>query len=231
VDLTPAPGGWPLSAPATALLRDPGTATHLLLRLALRELVVRGVVRVLAVEEHRWRPASVQLSPGIDAAALPPPLALLAEALLPRLSAEGTPAHAAVQRASGWRADLATRVRDAARDELRAAGLLAQEEGRLLGVVPRRRWRLTPSGHAWGRSTADASAVASAVLPATGLLLVLDQQVQRRLRDAAGVEVSAEWGDADGLDAVLGDAGPALDGAADGGSSSGDGGDGGGGGD
>jgi len=229
VDLTPAPGGWPLSAPATALLRDPGAAPHVLLRLALRELVVRGVVRVHAVEKHRWRPASVRLSPGVDNAALPPPLALLAEALLPRLSAEGTPALAAVQRTSGWRADLATRVRDAARDELHTAGLLAQEQGRLLGVVPRRHWRLTPSGRAWGRSADDASVAASVVLPATGLLLVLDQGLQRRLRDTAGVEVPAEWGDADGLDAVLGDAGPALDGAADGGSSSSDGGDGGGG--
>jgi len=108
-----------------------------------------------------------------------------------------------VQRASGWRADLATRVREAARDELRAAGLLTQEEDRLLGVVPRRRWRLTPSGRAWCRSAADASAAASVVLPATGLLLVLDQELRRRLRDAAGVEVPAAWGDADGLDAVL----------------------------
>lgn len=231
MNVTPGPGAWPLSAPATALLRDPRAPQHLLLRLALRELVVRGVVRVSALDRRRWRPSSVRLAPGaVTAAGLPSPLALLAEALLPRLAAEGTDALQAVQKAAGWRADLATRVRDGAREELRAAGLLAQTPGRLLGVIPRSRWTLTPSGRAWAGSAADSAVAAAAVLPATGLLLVLDQELQRRLRDAAGVEVPAAWGDADGLDAVLGDAGPALDGAADGGSSSGDGGDGGGGG-
>ena len=232
MDVIPSPGAWPLSAPATALLRDPRTDASLLLRLALRELVVRGVVRVSRLDERRWRSTAVELAPGGTAPdALPPPLARLAEALLPRLRPQGIAAHAAVQKAAGWRADLATRVRDAARDELRATGLLRPESQRLLGVVPRTRWTLTPSGRAWAGSAADGTVAAAGVLPATGLLLVLDQELQRRLRDDAGVEVSSSWGDADGLDAVLGDAGPALDSAADGGSGGDGGGDGGGGGD
>ena len=229
MDLAPSPGGWPLSAPATALLRDLRSTPAVLLRLALRELVVRGVVRVHPVERHRLRRPTVRLSPGTAAGALPPPLAVLAGALLPRLTAEGTQAHTAVQRAAGWRGDLAPRVRAAARDELRVAGLVVRQDRRLLGLVPWRRWEPTPSGRAWSRSAADAAVAGTAVLPATGLLLVLDEELQRRLRDSAGAEVASVWGDVDGLDAVLGDAGPALDGAADGASSSGDGGDGGGG--
>ena len=66
VDRSPSPGAWPLSAPATALLRAPDTAPHELLRMAVRELVVRGVLRVELVEQ----PAEVRLTRGhVDAAA------------------------------------------------------------------------------------------------------------------------------------------------------------------
>lgn len=229
----PGPGGWPLSAPATAVLRDPGTAPQVLLRLALRELVVRGAVRVHRVERARHGPGTVRLAPGdVDASSLPVPLRLLATALLPHLTAEGTPARTAVRRAAGWRADLSPRVREAARHELDAAGLLRQEHDRLLGVLPRTRWQLTPTGRAWARSASDAAVSGAGLLPATGLLLALDQDLQRRLREAAGEadgSVPVGWGgdDVEALDAVLGDAGPALDSAVDAGSGGG-GGDGGG---
>jgi len=232
------PGRWPLSAPATALLRDPAAAPPALLRLALRELVVRGTLAVRAVEQRGRRPPTVRLAPShAGTAGLPPALHLLADALLPHLGSDGTSAATAVQRASGWRADLASRVRDAARYELVTTGLLVREQDRLLGVVPRTRWRLTPSGQAWARSASDAAAVSAGLLPATGLLLALDQDLQRRLRDTAVADGhgSATWDDhdLDALDTVLGDAGPGLDSAADAGSGSsgGDGGDGGGGGD
>jgi hypothetical protein len=164
-------------------------------------------------------------------------LRALAEALAPHLSPAGTPAHAAVHKATGWRTDLGGLVRQAARDELRTAGLLAEERGKLLGIVPRTRWQPTPSGRAWARSAADAAvhaaALTTAALPAPGLLLALDQDLQRRLRDTSGGADagSAGWApdDLDHLDAVLGEAGPALDSAADGGSGGIDGGDGGGG--
>ena len=237
VDRSPSPGAWPLSAPATALLRAPDTAPHELLRLAVRELVVRGVLRVELVEQ----PAEVRLTRGhVDAAALPTPLALLGGALLPHVTAEGTPADRAVQRAAGWRVDLAAQVRDASRRELAAAGLLVCERDRLLGVLPRTRWRLTPSGRAWAGSASDAVAATAGVLPAAGLLLALVEQLQRELRAAAGTDGgvgAAGWDDVHGLDAVLGDAGPALDSATDAGAGGGgdggggDGGDGGGGGD
>lgn len=235
MDLVPGPGAWPLSAAATAVLRDPQTPPPALLRLTLRELVVRGVVRVHVAPQRGRRAPVVRLAPGdADAAGLPAPLRQLAGALAPHLSADGTPAHAAVRKATGWRTDLGSLVRQAARDELRTAGLLAEEHGKLLGVVPRTRWQPTPSGRAWARSAADAAAAPiTGALPAAGLLLALDQDLQRRLRDASGgADVgSAGWAsdDLDHLDAVLGEAGPALDSAVDGGSGGGDGGDGGGG--
>ena len=240
MDHAPDPGAWPLSAPATALLRDPRTAPGALLRLALRELVVRGTVAVRAVDRPGRRATTVRLAPGdVQVARLPSGLRPVAEALLPHLAGGGAPAVAAVRKASGWRADLASRARDAAREELRAAGLLAEQRERLLGLVPRTRWQLTPSGQAWARSVGSgptAAALPAAALPAAGLLLALDDDLQRRWRDAAAVDGhgAGGWddGELDALAAVLGDAGPALDSAADGGSGSGgDGGDGGGGGD
>jgi hypothetical protein len=235
VDHTPDPGAWPLSAPATALLRDPRTAPGALLRLALRELVVRGAVTVHPVDRRGRRPATVRLAPGgVSVGGLPSALRPVAEALLPHLAGDSTSAADAVSKASGWRADLASRAREAARQELRTAGLLAEERDRLLGVVPRTRWRLTPSGQAWARSAG--SAPAAAALPAAGLLLALDDDLQRRWRDAAVADghgtVAWDDGELDALDTVLGDAGPALDSAADGASGSGGdgGGDGGGGG-
>ncbi len=234
MDIAPGPGRWPLSAPATAMLRDPRTPPDELLRLALRELAVRGAVRVQLHEQSGRRKAQVRLLPGeVDAAGLPGPLAVLAGALLPHVDPGGTPAHRAVQQASGWRADLAARVRTAARQELQAAGLMVPARGRLLGVVPVTRWQLTGSGRAWAASAAGAATAATGVLPAAGLLLALDRDVQRRLRDAAGSDgdAAAGWVDADGLDAVLGEAGAGLDAAADAASGGdGGGGDGGGGG-
>ena len=233
MERTPGPGAWPLSAPATALLGEPGTAAGVLLRLALRELVVRGAVRVQLDRRQRRRPAGVLLAPGgVDATGLPAPLSWLGTRLAPHLDAAGTPATKAVHRASGWRTDLAAGVREAARRELQSAGLLVAERTLLLGVVPRTRWRLTASGRLWALSASGAAAGAAGVLPAAGLLLALDLDLQRRLRQDAGAGGDGgEWGDLEALDAVLGDAGPGLDSAADGASGgSGDGGDGGGGG-
>ena len=164
----------------------------------------------------------------------PAPLSWLGARLVSHLDAAGTPAAKALQRASGWRTDLGAGVRDAARRELRSAGLLVGERTLVLGVVPRTRWRLTGSGRAWALSASGAAAAAAGVLPAAGLLLALDLDLQRRLRQDAGARGDGGdgWGDLEALDAVLGDAGPGLDSAADGASGGGgDGGDGGGGGD
>ena len=218
MDTAPSPGRWPLSAPATVMLRDPRTSPGELLRLALRDVAVRGVVRVTLGEQSRRRPAEVRLAPGdVDAAGLPAPLAVLAGALLPHLDRDGTPAHRAVQQASGWRADLASRVRTAARQELQAAGLLVPARGRLVGVIPLTRWRRTGSGRALAMSVTAAATAADGVAAAAGLLLALDRDVQRRLREAAGGDgdAGAAWGDVDALDTVLGEAGPGLDAAAE----------------
>lgn len=57
-------GDWPLSAASTALLRSPRTSAAEVLRLALRELVVRDVLRVVDVQHRRWSRTRVTVSRG-----------------------------------------------------------------------------------------------------------------------------------------------------------------------
>jgi hypothetical protein len=235
----PLPGGWPLSAAATALLRDPELGGDALLKLALRELVVRGVVHAELGEPRRFRtPRLTLLAGGRPATDLPVPLPLLARELLPHLAPEGSEAVKVVHKAVGARHQLLERLRTDVREVLSTQGLLASERVKLLGVLPRTRWVRTPTGEAWaavprGLERAPTAGL-SAALPAVGLLLALDQELVRALRsEDDAVHLSVE-GDIDGrtLDAVLGDVGTGLDGAVDAGAGGGDGsGDGGGGGD
>ena len=244
----PAPDAWPLSAAATAVLRDPGTSGEAVLKLALRELVVRDVLRVAQVEHRRFRKPRLTLLQGArQATNLPAPLPQLAEALLPHVSADGTEATKAVQKAVEGRKDLPKHLRTEVREALGAQGLLTAERTRVLGVVPRTRWLRTPTGESWASVPSDlerdhSAAARSASLPAVGLVLALETEVARALRgqDGGHVPVVAggdgdygDYGDDDTMDAVLGDVGAGLDGAVDGGASGGGdgGGDGGGGGD
>jgi hypothetical protein len=236
----PAPGSWPLSAAATALLREPGLGGDAVLKLALRELVVRGVVRAELGEPRRFRQPSLTLRPGgAPTPGLPAPLPRLAEALLPHLPPDGREAIKVVQKAVGARHQLLEQLRTEVREALSARGLLTADRVKLLGVVPRTRWVRTPTGEAWaavprGLERDRPAALAGGSLPAVGLLLALDQEVARALRSEDDTHVLVVEGDVDGrtLDAVLGDVGTGLDGAVDGGAGGGDGGgDGGGGGD
>jgi hypothetical protein len=234
----PAPDAWPLSAAATAVLRDPGMSGEAVLKLALGELVVRDVLRVAQVERRRFRRPRLTLLPGARPATdLPVPLPQLAEALLPHLSADGSEATKAVQKAVGERPHLTKQLGTDVREALSAQGLLTAERTRLLGVVPRTRWLRTPTGESWASVPSDlerdhSAAARSASLPAVGLVLALDTEVARALRSQDGATVSVIGnGDDDTMDAVLGDVGAGLDGAVDGGASGGGdgGGDGGGG--
>lgn len=229
----PEPGAWPLSAAATAVLRRPRTSGEVVLRLALRELVVRGVLRTGPLERRRCGADRVDLLPGDrPAGSLPAPLPQLAAALLPHVKAEGTDAAGAVQAAVGWRGQLVNGLRDTCREDLRARGLLVPARARALGLLPVTRWEPTPSGQAWARRAdrLEREGTPVGVLPAAGLLLALDVAVARRLREGPA-DTGAAWAppgcDLGALDDVLGDVGPALDTAADGGSSSADGGGGG----
>ncbi len=94
----PAAGAWPLSAAATAVLRDPGLSGSAVLKLALRELVVRDVLRVEEFERRRFRGPRLVLRPGRTApAGLPVPLPRLAQALLPAVPPDGGDAAAVVR--------------------------------------------------------------------------------------------------------------------------------------
>jgi len=239
----PQPGDWPLSAAATALLREPGLRGDAVLKLALRELVLRGVV-LAELGEPPCRDGQLTLRPGgRSATGLPVPLPRLARALLPHVPADGAEASTVVQQSVAGRYQLLDELRTEARDTLTAQGLLTAQRSRVLGVIPRTRWLRSPTGELWAavprglerdRGAAVAAAAGSAA-PAVGLLLALDAEVARALRDDGDASVLFGIdGDLDGrtLDAVLGDVGTGLDGAVDGGGSgSSDGGDGGGGGD
>lgn len=228
----PAPGAWPLSAAATALLREPRLAGDAVLKLALRELVVRGVVRAELGARRRLRGPRLTLLPGgAPAADLPVPLPGLARELLAHLPAEGREATEAVRRTAGARHQLLEQLRAEVRELLRLQGLISAERTKVMGVVPRTRWVRTPTGEAWaavprGLDRGSSSALpAAGSVPALGLLLALDREVARALRGQDDPYVLVE-GDVDGrtLDAVLGDVGAGLDGAVDGGAGSGDGG-------
>jgi len=234
----PAPGDWPLSAAATAVLRDQGVTDGVLFKLTLRELVLRDVVRV-DVEQRRLRGPRIRLSPGSrTATGLPAPAPLLAAALLRHVPAGGEEAVVVVRRTVKRSAVLGM-LRVESREALVAHGLLVEERWKVLGVLPRTRWVRTPEGEAWaavprGLEHGGPLAAGGASLVAAGLLLALDSRVARTLTgaDGAGAAVSAVSDiDPATLDAVLGDLGAGLDGAFDsgGGADGGGSGDGGGG--
>ena len=209
------------------------------LKLSLRELVVRGVLRAELGDRRRFRRSRLTLLPGRAAATgLPVPLPQLAAALLPQVPREGREATQVVHACVGKRYELLEQLRAEVRETLQAQGLLSEDRSKVLGLVTRRRWVRTPTGEAWaavprGLERDRPAAVTGAALPAVGLLLALDDEVARALRSGDDAPVFLETGgDVDGrtLDAVLGDVGAGLDGAVDGGSGGADGGaDGGGG--
>jgi hypothetical protein len=220
----PDPGGWPLSAAATRVLHAPGAGGPDVVRLALRELVLRDVVRAGDVVRRRWRVPRVRLLPGaVSGEGLPAPLPDLAAALRPHLGHDGADAAKAMRAAAGRRADLDDRLGRACRDDLVARGLLRVDERRRLLLV-RRRWVHTPSGRVWVEASSGPAVLATGAAPALGLLLALDQATIAALRREGLVEAGIDWehGDLDALDGALGDA---LDSAADsGGDGGGDGG-------
>jgi len=128
----PAPGDWPLSAAATAMLREPRSSGPTLMALAVRELVARGVVDARLGTARRWRPQAVLLGPGRPPVDLPRPLPLVAAALLPRLTPEGADATAAVRACLGKKRQLLGQVADDTRSELVDRRLLQVQRDRVL---------------------------------------------------------------------------------------------------
>jgi hypothetical protein len=236
---------WPLSAAQTVLLRTPKTGGDQVLKLALKELLLAGTWRLTREPRppSRWRRGPddvvvVHRGP----TPVPPlePLGLLHERLHAAAPQGGQFADV-VHRVLVADSRLGTRLRRQAVDDLVARRLLAQDRTRLLGVVPRTRTTVTPSGAAWDRDARERERLLAAGAPvgmlvsAGGLLLLLDPQTQRlvdealRRKDESGADVVL-LGDLSAVDGLPG-LGPAVDSAVDAGTpgGGGDAGDGGGG--
>jgi hypothetical protein len=93
-----------------------------------------------------------------------------------------------VHKAVGVRHQQLEQLRTEVREALSAQGLLTSERVKLLGVLPRTQWVRTPTGEAWaavprGLERDRTAALSAAALPAVGLLLALDQEMVRALRE------------------------------------------------
>ena len=178
---------WPLSAAATAVLRDPTIAHDDVLRLALKELVLRRAWRIEQREQAgRLRTRTrVHLREG---AAGPPALAPLPElhaALREVVGADGHPLdRTAASLRSVWD-DVPRTLHRAAQADLVDRGLAESTRDRLLGIVPRTRLRRTPRGEALAKAShereqglrallagGDAAAASAALAAAGGLILL-----------------------------------------------------------
>lgn len=131
---------WPLSAAATQLLADlredgaPLTPPQTISRLAVKELVLRGHIRILEVKKRKWRSTSVlvQVGPAASAAHLPAPLDLLA-ARLPQTSRDEL--SSVIKSAAKHHPTLFSKdLRDAALEDLRRHGLVEDRAKKVLKV-------------------------------------------------------------------------------------------------
>lgn len=214
---------WPLSAAATQLLRRPRTQKPEVVRLALKELIVRRAWR-LDVERRRGRLGRERvtrtLRPGPAPVPAQPVLREL-DASLRQVAPGGGELRGIVQHVMEADRKLPTRLQEAAREELAARGLVALERSRILGVVPRTKAVPTAAAEGWRRAAearmsglrgADAATVAAL----GGLVLLLDpapmaelDATLKRLRDqGSGGGDGGSGGStdsADGLDLDLGD--------------------------
>lgn len=140
-----------LSAPAIALLRDPRQAPDEVLKLALKELVLRGVWSLERRPTGIARRRRVHFVIGDAEPPESPPLACAHRALRRVVGWDGREVRQSVRMMLFEDDRLAKRVREDARDELAALGLARVERSRALGVIPRTRVELTPEGRAASR--------------------------------------------------------------------------------
>lgn len=140
---------WPLSAAATQLLlgMDAGSATdhRVIARLAVKELVLRGHLRIDEVKKRRWRSTVVRISRVPAAAAtLPPPLETLGRAFGDPHQAElSAVIRLAVKRDTRL---FTKRLKEESLAALEQQGLAEQRERRSLGLFRTRSWALTSLG-------------------------------------------------------------------------------------
>lgn len=225
---------WPLSAPATALLRSLRTSKGDLLRLGIKHLVPVGAWRLQAgplPPKLLWHQPKREVRLLAASGPVPPSLVRLDRTLRTGLiSAQSSAAAHVVRAAIAHDRTLAAGVRHEALGELLAARLVHQESRPMqLGT-----WReLTPTGRAWQASMpsthaawqrdlrtggAAARAAAASAADTSGLLLVVDPSLladldrePRRLRREDGFDPGGGDGEVD-LDGLLHGCGDLLDG-------------------
>ncbi|MBJ7471665.1 MAG: hypothetical protein JHD16_10205 [Solirubrobacteraceae bacterium] len=133
---------WPLSAAATRLLVDlredraPSTTTKTISQLTVKELILRGHVRVLSVNKRRMRSTIVTVAtaaPG-SVGPLPPPLDVLARELPVTGSEELSKL---IRKAAKGNSTLfSVELEKAALNELKARGLAENRVRKVLGFWP-----------------------------------------------------------------------------------------------
>lgn len=146
---------WPLSAAATALLCDlreggpPQTSAATLSRLAVKELVLRGQLRVVAVKKRRLRRniVTVATAPIGAAGPLAPPLDFLASRI-PATSGEDLSALIKVATQRQPQA-FAEELKQSALGDLRRRGLIEDRKKRVLGMFSTTYPAPTPLGQQW----------------------------------------------------------------------------------
>jgi hypothetical protein len=206
------PAAWPLSAAATAVLRAPRLSGEDALKLALKELVLR---RVWSLERRpvgllRRKRAHFVFGPA-EAPGLPP-LVRADAALRSVVGSSGRDVGDAVAIMLQEDRRLPDRVRDDARAELAAAGLVVLERRKLLGLIPRTVVMRTQAGDAWVAEAARMQESAPSAAALGGLVLLDDAFKRRRDRDVGttGYADSDET-DYDLLDALGADFDSAVD--------------------
>lgn len=140
--------GWPLSAAATAMLRDPKLASDEVLKLVLKELVLRRVWSLRRDPKRRLRAQRIEFSLGTQPAPAIVPLPEADRALRAVVGADGREVQEAVRRMLKDHRKLPDQLRDAVRDELadrgarrartpQGAGARPADDGRADGVGAR----------------------------------------------------------------------------------------------
>lgn len=184
---------WPLSIPATAVLRTPKLTGEDALKLALKELVVRRTWSLESRPVGLLRRRRPHFAPGVAAAPGLPPLLRADAALRSVVGSNGREVSETVGMMLDEDRRLPKRVRDDARAELAQTGLIVLENRKVLGLVPRTVVERTPAGDAWVEESKRAAG------SSLSTLALIDESFKRRRDRDAGTS-----GYADGCTADLG---------------------------
>jgi hypothetical protein len=146
------PESWPLSAAATEVLRNLDASGGDVLKLSLKELVLRGS---FAIEQRKKKGMfgskdEPWLVPREPKAASLPPVDVLEPALRRVVPAEGAPVKQAVQKLVRSHTTLGKNLRDRALAELQARGLIEMQARKVLFVTRHKPVR-TQSGDLWAQ--------------------------------------------------------------------------------